>query len=104
MEHVQEIGDRKEEGIIYRVTGNAYLQLRDVQSALSHLEQSTAILRELSQEFDLGTTLYDCARALKESGQISEARERLLEALALFERLQLPQEQAKVQAALDQMN
>jgi hypothetical protein len=77
--------------------------LHDPSSAIACLEQSIAILRELNREFDLGMTLYDYALALQESGQMAHACERLLEAMALFERLQLPQEQAKVKAALDQM-
>jgi len=103
LEHARKISDRKEEGIIYRIMGDAYLRLHDPTSAITHLEQSMAILRELNGEFDLGTTLYDYALALKESGQIARARERLLEAIALFERLQLPQEQAEVKAALDKI-
>ena len=103
LEHAQKIKDRKEEGSIYRVLGKAHLQLHDPTSAITHLEHSVAILRELNREFDLGTALYDYAQALKESGQIAQARERLIEAMALFEKLQLPQEQAKVQAALDQL-
>ncbi|MDY7077850.1 MAG: tetratricopeptide repeat protein [Chloroflexota bacterium] len=101
--HARKIGDRKEEGIIYRVLGNVYLQGKDLVSALTHLEQSVAILRELNQEFDLGTALYDYAQVLIQSGKAAPARERLTEALVLFERLQLPQEQARVQAALDQL-
>ena len=101
--HTQEIGDRNEEAVIYRVMGNAYLQLRDPGSAVAHLQQSIAILRELNREYDLGTALYDYARILVELGQIVPARERLLEAVALFERLQLPQEQAKARFVLDQL-
>jgi tetratricopeptide (TPR) repeat protein len=103
LKYAQKIGDRKEEGLIYRVMGNAHLQLHDPGSAIIHLEQSAAILRELNREFDLGTALYDCAQALKELGQAVQARERLSEAWSVFERLQLPQEQARVQAALDKL-
>jgi class 3 adenylate cyclase/tetratricopeptide (TPR) repeat protein len=103
LEHAQKIGDRKEEGIIFRVLGKAHLQLHDPNSAVTCLEHGTAILRELNREFDLSTALYDYAEALSDSGQAALARERLVEALAFFERLQLPQEQAKVQAALDRI-
>ena len=104
LEHTQQIGDQKEQAIIYRVLGNAYLQLRDTGSAIAHLEQSTTILRELDRRFDLGTALYDYGLALNASGQAALSRERLLEALALFEQLQLPQEQVKVKTALDQLH
>jgi len=103
LEHAHKIGDRKEEGIVYRVLGNAYLQLRDTSSAITHLERSIAILSELNQEFDLGMALYDHARVLIELKQVAQARERLLEALALFERLQLPLERAKVKFVLGQL-
>ena len=101
--HAQEIGDRQEEGIIYRVMGNACLQGQDPASALAHLEQSVAILRQLNQEFDLGTALYDYAHALTEMGRTGLAREQLSAALDLFRRLDLSQEQARVRAALDRL-
>jgi len=103
LKHAEEIGDRKEEGVIHRVLGNAALQGGEPASALAHLDQSVAILRELNQEFDLGTALYDHAQVLTELGQTALAREQLLAALDLFERLDLPQEQARVQSALDQL-
>ena len=62
-----------------------------------------AILHELNQEFHLGTALYDYAQALDQSGQTALAREQLSAALELFERLGLPREQARVQAALEQL-
>jgi class 3 adenylate cyclase/tetratricopeptide (TPR) repeat protein len=99
----RKIGDRKEEAIICRVMGDASRQLRDAASAIASLEKSVAILHELNREFDLGAALYDYALALKESGQTDQARERLNEALNLFEKLKLPQEQIKVQAALEQL-
>lgn len=103
LKYVKEIGGRKEEGNVYRVLGNAYLQVGDPSSALAHLEQSVAILRDLNQEFDLGTALYDHARALMQTGQMTLAHEQLSAALELFEHLGLPREQARAQAALDQL-
>jgi tetratricopeptide (TPR) repeat protein len=99
---VKKIGDRKREGVIHRILGNAYLQEGKAGSALTHLEQSVTILRDLQQEFDLGTALYDYAQALTSSGQSAMAREQLSTAMDLFERLGLPREQARVQAALNQ--
>ena len=103
LKRVKEIGGRREEGNVYRVLGNACLQVGDSSSALAHLEQSVAILRDLNQEFDLGTALYDHARALMQTEQMTLAYEQLSAALGLFERLGLPREQARVQAALDQL-
>ena len=101
--HAREIGDRREQGIIRRVVGNVYLQNDEPASAMPHLEQSVAILRDLNREFDLGAALHDYARALIQLGQAPLAREQLSAALELFERLDLPQEQARVRAALEQL-
>jgi tetratricopeptide (TPR) repeat protein len=101
--HAQETGDRKEEGIIYQVLGRVYLQRGDPAAALAHLEQSVAILRDLNRELDLGNALCDYAQALAELGQTALARKQLSSALDLFERLDLPQEQDRAQAALDQL-
>jgi tetratricopeptide (TPR) repeat protein len=81
--------------------GNIYLRTNDITSALSHFEQSINILRELNQDFDLGAALYDYALVLKADGSTIEARTALTEALTLFEKLELPQEQERVRAALD---
>jgi class 3 adenylate cyclase/tetratricopeptide (TPR) repeat protein len=103
LERVKRVGYRKEEGNIYRVLGNTHLHLGDLASALAHLEQSVVILRDMNQEFDLGTALYDYAQALTQAGQTAPAREQLSTALNLFEHLGLPREQARVRAALDQL-
>jgi tetratricopeptide (TPR) repeat protein len=96
-------GERKEEGNIYRALGNALFQVGDQASALAHLDRGVSILRELNQEFDLGTALYDYAQALAQTGRTAMARKQLSAALELFERLGLPREQAQVQAMLDQL-
>jgi tetratricopeptide (TPR) repeat protein len=100
--HAQEIDDRKEEGIIHRVLGRIYRQLNDRPNALLHFEKSLTVLRELNREFDVGLTLYEYGLALQDAQQAESARRILLEALDVFSRLQLPQEQAKVQQALEQ--
>ena len=102
--HAQRIKDRKEEGIIERVLGNSFLLLGDPGSAVTHLEQSITILRELSREFDLAAALFDYALALKEKEQRPRARQMLQEALSLVERLQLIQEQVRIQTALDELD
>lgn len=101
--HAQGIDDRKEEGIVHRVLGRIYWQLDERSNALLHLEKSLTILRELNREFDVGLTLYEYGLALKHAPQTEQARQALLEALEIFSRLQLPQEQAKIQQALEQL-
>ena len=93
----------KGKGAIYRVMGNAYHAVKDLSAALSYLEQSITLLRELNQDFDLGTALYDYALVLKDASKSKEARAALTEALALFKRLELPQEQERLRAALEQL-
>ncbi len=101
--HIKATGDRKAEGSIYRVMGNIFLKINDLTSAIIHFEQSIAILRELNQDFDLGTAIYDFALVLKAAGRTGETRAALAEALTLFERLELSQEQERVRVALSEL-
>lgn len=101
--HARQIGDRKEESQIERVLGSIYLRLNETAPAIAHIERSLAILRELNHEYDLGLTLYDYALVLRKGGQPARARALLSEAWNLFEQLHLPQEQVKVQIALEQL-
>ncbi|MBN2392716.1 MAG: tetratricopeptide repeat protein [Anaerolineae bacterium] len=103
LSYAETMGNRQEEAAIYRVLGKAHTEMQNLPGAWSSLEQSIAILRELEQEFDLGTALFDYAHVLKEADKLDLARTALTEALTLFERLQLPQEQERVHAALDQI-
>jgi len=101
--YVKSMGNRQEEAAIYRVVGKAHTDLRNPSAAIANLEHSITLLRELAQEFDLGATLCDYARILKEAGERAAARAALAEALALFEKLELPQEQERVRAALSEI-
>ncbi|MEJ5311427.1 MAG: adenylate/guanylate cyclase domain-containing protein [Anaerolineae bacterium] len=101
--HIRASGDRRAEGSLLRVMGNIYSRINDLTSALAHFEQSIAILRELNQDFDLGAAIYDYALVLKTADRIDEARTAFTEALAIFERLELSQEQERVRAALSEI-
>ncbi|MFN2283666.1 MAG: tetratricopeptide repeat protein, partial [Anaerolineae bacterium] len=101
--YAKSVGNRQEEAGIYRVIGKAHAETPNLPEALRNLEQSIAILRELKQEFDLGTALCDYARVLKDAGNFVEARTALTEALTLFERLELSQEQERVHVALSEL-
>jgi class 3 adenylate cyclase/predicted ATPase len=103
LQYARSIGDRSREGVICRVLGRVYLQRGDPNLARIHLEQSVMILRELNNDLDLAWACYDFCFVLIELGEQSRARAILHESLALFERLQLPQEQAKVSAALERL-
>jgi class 3 adenylate cyclase/predicted ATPase len=104
LEHAQAIGDRSREGVAHRVLGRALQQHGEMRLALAHLETSATILRELNSDLDLAWACYDYGLALAKSGETTTARERLAEAQAIFARLQLRQEQAKAQAALEQVS
>jgi tetratricopeptide (TPR) repeat protein len=99
----KEVGDLKEEGIIEQVVGNTLAQLGDRSAAALHLENSTRILRQLNREYDLATALYDYALILQAMQHGSAARQHLEECRRLFEQLQLPQEQKKVEEALGKL-
>jgi tetratricopeptide (TPR) repeat protein len=101
--YAKSIGNRQEEAAIYRVLGKAHTAMQNLPEAWSSLEQSITILRELKQEFDLATALCDYAHVLEDAGKRDLAHAALTEALTLFERLQLPQEQERVRIALDQI-
>ncbi|MGC9396701.1 MAG: adenylate/guanylate cyclase domain-containing protein [Anaerolineae bacterium] len=101
--YAKSIGNRQEEAAIYRVIGKAQTEMRNISEALNNLQQSITILRELKQEFDLGTALFDYAYVLKDASKPAEASTALTEALTLFERLELPQEQERVRVALGEL-
>ena len=103
LSYAETMGNRHEEAAIHRVLGKAHTGMHNLPEAWRSLEQSIAILRELEQEFDLGTALVDYAYVLRDAGKRDLARAALTEALALFERLQLPQELERVRATLDQI-
>jgi tetratricopeptide (TPR) repeat protein len=102
-EHAQNIGDRKEEGLAYRVLGTVYFQLQDYRTSRESFEQGIGILQELNRDFDLAGALCDYAQVLSEAGQTSEAIEKLHDAAALFDKLDLPTEKAKTLMTLEQL-
>lgn len=101
---IQGTGEFKTKGNLYHVMGNAYHKTQDLSAARSYLEQSIGILRELQQDFDLAAALYDYGQVLKDAVQPAAARAAFTEALALFERLELSQEQERVRGALERLS
>ncbi len=101
--YTKSVGNRQEEAAIYRVIGKTHTETQNLTEALRNLEQSITILRELEQEFDLGAVLVDYAHVLATAEQSAAARVVLTEARALFEKLQLPQEQERVRVALSKL-
>jgi class 3 adenylate cyclase/predicted ATPase len=102
-EHARNIGDRKEEGLAYRVLGTVYFQLQDYHASRDSFERGVSILQELNRDFDLAGALYDYAQVLSQSGQKSQAIERLRDASTLFDKLDLPHDKAKVLTLLEQL-
>ena len=101
--YARQIGDRTREGVANRVLGKIYQGQTRLTEAMQCFEQSIMVLRDLNSYLDLAWASYDYGLALHQAGRNVAAREQLAEALALFAHLQLPQEQAKVQAALAQL-
>ncbi len=97
------IGDRSREGVIRRILGKTLQKLGQLPAARAELELSLAVLQDVNSEFDLAQACYDCALIAMEMHDEAAARDRLHQARETFKQLQLPQEEAKVQALLTQL-
>ena len=104
LKYAQQTGDRSREGLANRALGKIHHRRGQLAEAAACFEQSVTILRGLNNDLDLAGTYHDYGLALIDLNQPRAARAKLDEALALFTRLELAPEQAKVQAALAQIN
>ena len=101
LKYAQKTGDKSREAIAERVLGKICHQCSAPDQALNHFQNSLDKLREMNSEFELATTLYDYGLTLRDAQQPIAAYTALSEALLLYERLQLPPEQARTKAALE---
>jgi tetratricopeptide (TPR) repeat protein len=104
LQFAQQTGDRNREGLANGVLGKINHRHGQLETAVANFEHSVQTLRDLNSDLDLARVYLDYAAVLIDLKQKMPAREKLSEALALFTRLQLTAEQAKVQAALAQIN
>jgi tetratricopeptide (TPR) repeat protein len=77
---------RYELGFAHRLLGEISLK-NDLAQAVLHFEKSIAIFREIKAENELAMAYSGYGRLLKEQGEIAQAREFLIDALEIFERL-----------------
>ncbi len=79
-------GARYYVGFAQRLLGEIALKTNPAQAAL-YLEKSIAVLQEIKAENELAQAYAGYGRLHKQQGQIPQAREFLIKALEIFERL-----------------
>ncbi|WP_410625624.1 ATP-binding protein [Amycolatopsis sp. cmx-8-4] len=87
----QAIGDAWREAWTERVLGMVYLDLDDVDEAMSHFVRALTINREFDNRFDSARTLTCIGDALETAGQRLEANQAWKQAAVIFEDLGAPQ-------------
>jgi len=94
-------------GWAYRLLGEIALKTNPAQAgeplAAHQFEKSIAVYREIKAENELALAYTGYGRLNKKQGEIAPAREYLLKALAIFERLGTPLEPDKVRAILAEL-
>ena len=73
-------------GFAQRLLGEIALKTNPAQAA-THFERSIAVLQEIKAENELALTYVSYGRFHKQQNQIDQAREYLMKALKIFERL-----------------
>jgi len=86
LEVAERCGARYYLGWAQRLLGELALKTNPAQAA-SHFEKSIALLREIKAENELAFAYAGYGRLHKQQGQIAQAREYLMKALEIFERL-----------------
>ena len=86
LEMAERHGARYFSGFAHRLLGEIALKKKPDQAA-RHFEKSIAILREIKAENELALAFVGYGRLYRQQNQITEAREYLMKALEIFERL-----------------
>jgi tetratricopeptide (TPR) repeat protein len=89
-------------GFAHRLLGEIALKNNPSQAA-PHFEHSIAVLREIKAENELALAYAGYGRLHKQQGRIAQARENLMKALEIFERLGTLLEPDKVREELAQL-
>ncbi|MBC8449371.1 MAG: tetratricopeptide repeat protein [Chloroflexi bacterium] len=79
----REIGDRRREGVWLGYLGTAYRTLERIKRAIEFYEQALIIAREIGNHWGESYQLLGLGKALLAIGELSKARQRCVEALAL---------------------
>ncbi len=99
LEMAERCGVRYYVGFAQRLLGEIALKNNPAQAA-PHFEKSIAVLQEIKAENELALAYAGYGRLHKQQGQIAQAREYLMKALEIFERLGTPIEPGKVREEL----
>ena len=86
LEIADRCGARYYAGFAQRLLGEIALKTNPAQAA-THFERSIAVLQEIKAENELALTYVSYGRFHKQQSQIAQAREYLMKALKIFERL-----------------
>jgi len=99
LEAAQEIGNQEYEGIARRVLGQIHHAAGVPGEARRYLQESVSTLEATENRLELGRSSYELGRALSAMG-LDEGRERLQQAVQIFEALGVERELEKARAAL----
>jgi len=102
LELAQEINNREYEGIAYRVLGQIQRAAHKPEEARQHLQTSVEILTAVGSNLELGKSYYELGVTLSAMGLDARraGRERLQDAVRMFEELGVEGELEKARAAL----
>jgi tetratricopeptide (TPR) repeat protein len=99
LEMAERYGVRYEIGFAHRLLGEISLKNNPAQAA-PRFEKSIAIFQEIKAENELAMAYAGYGRLYKKQGEIARAREYLMKAMEIFERLATPIEPNKVREVL----
>ncbi len=105
LELAQEIGNREYEGVAYRVLGQIHRAADRPEEARQHLQTSVEILSAVGSKLELGKSYYELGITLSAMGLDARraGRERLQDAVRMFEELGVEGELEKARAAMRQL-
>ena len=103
LEMAERCGARYHVGFAHRVLGEIALKTNPAQAA-PHFEKSIAVLQEIKAENELALAYAGYGRLHNQIGQTSQAREYLVKALEICERLGTLIEPDKVREELDELS
>jgi tetratricopeptide (TPR) repeat protein len=99
LEMAEQYGVRYEIGFAHRLLGEITLKTSPAQ-ATAHFEKSIAIFQEVKAENELAMAYAGYGRLHKQQGEIAQARQYLIRALEIFQRLKTPIEPGSVKEQL----
>jgi tetratricopeptide (TPR) repeat protein len=102
LEMAERYGVRYYAGFAQRILGEMDLKTNPAQAEI-HFERSIAVLQEIKAENELAFAYKSCGCLHKQQNQIAQAKEYLMKALKIFERLGTPLEPNKVREVLAEL-